>query len=206
MILDEFQRDAIAELLNIGMGRAAAALSEMVGESVDLSVPNVEFLSQESTVKRIHKEVGTTVTAIKESFEGTFWGDAMLLFPEHDSLSLVRALLKEEDLPLEELSDMEQEALTEVGNIILNACLGTLANVFKQKLDFRLPEYTQGDFERVLRNSGENSIGAAGGLLLVQMNFHLQQTKVNGFLILLMDVDSLQAFSEELEQYLNSLG
>lgn len=205
MILEEFQRDAIAELLNIGMGRAAASLSEMVGESVDLSVPNVEFLSQADTVKRIHNEVGKTVTAIKESFGGKFWGDALLLFPENDSLSLVRALLKEEELPLEELSDMEQEALTEVGNIILNACLGTLANVFQQRLDFRLPEYTQGDFERVLKNS-DSPAASAEGLLLVQMNFSLQQTKVNGFLILLMDVDSLQAFSEQLEKYLDSLG
>lgn len=204
MILDDFQRDAIAELLNIGMGRAAASLSEMVGESIELSVPNVEFLTQRDTIERIHKEVGKTVTAIKESFAGTFWGDALLLFPENDSLALVRALLKEEDLPLEALSEMEQEALTEVGNIILNACIGSLANVFKQNLDFNLPQYTQGDFERVLSGS-DNSMDASHGLLLVQMNFHLQQTEVNGFLILLMDVDSLQAFSEQLEKYFASL-
>lgn len=197
--LTELQKDAIAELLNIGMGRAAASLSEMVNESVELSVPNVEFLKRNEAIEQLQAEIGNEVTAIKESFSGSFWGDALLLFPENQSLALVRALLKDENLPVNVLSEMEQEALTEVGNIILNACLGSLANIFKQNLSFELPQYSHGNCEQVLSGGHENE--ASEGLLMVQMNFSLQKTKVNGYLTLLMDVDSMQSLGDHLNKY-----
>jgi len=202
--LSEFQQDAIGELLNIGMGRASAALSEMVGEEVELSVPKVDIISHKEAVKDINEKVGNKITAIKETFKGAFWGDALLLFPDKQSLALVRALLKDEDLPMEMLSDMEQEALTEVGNIILNACLGSLANIFKQNLEFDLPQYSHGSCEDVLKQkerSDSTESKEAEAVLLLQMNFSLEKTKINGYLTLLMDVDSMQALSKQLSEY-----
>jgi len=202
--LNEFQQDAIGELLNIGMGRASAALSEMVGEEVELSVPKVDVISRQEAIKNISDKVGNQITAITETFKGAFWGDALLLFPDKQSLALVRALLKDQDLPMEILSDMEQEALTEVGNIILNACLGSLANIFKQNLEFELPQYSHGSCEEVLKQKeGNNSPEEqeAEGVLLLQMNFSLEKTKINGYLTLLMDVDSMQALSKQLSEY-----
>jgi len=202
--MTEFQQDAIAELLNIGMGAAAASLSEMVSEPVNLSVPSVEFLPQKEAAEHILKLVGNEITAVKESFSGTFWGDALLIFPEQQSLALVRALLKDENLPLEALSEMEQEALTEVGNIILNACLGSLANIFQQNLEYELPTFTQGTCEEVLKSATSTSDGKEG-VLLLKMEFSLQKTNVNGFLTLLMDVDSMDALSKGIDLYFSGL-
>ncbi len=198
--LTDFQQDAIGELLNIGMGRASASLSEMVGEEVELSVPKVEISSHKKAQESIESSVGEQVTAIKESFKGAFWGDALLIFPENQGLALVKALFKGEDLPMEVLSEMEQEALTEVGNIILNACLGSLSNIFKQSLEFSLPQYCHGHCRDIIKQD-KNMSDSAGGVLILQMNFLLQTTKVNGYLTLMMDVDSLQALSKELESY-----
>ncbi len=202
--MSEFQQDAIAELLNIGMGTAAASLSEMVSEPVNLSVPSVEFLPQAQASKRILELVGNELTAVKESFSGTFWGDALLIFPEQQSLALVRALLKDEDLPLEMLSEMEQEALTEVGNIILNACLGSLANIFQQNLEYELPTFAQGTCDEVLKSAAPAGDGK-DGVLLLKMEFSLQKTNVNGYLTLLMDVDSMDALSKEIDKYFSNL-
>ncbi len=198
--LTEFQQDAIAELLNIGMGRAAASLSEMVEEPVNLSIPKVEFIPKKDAIEQLHSIIGEKVTAIRESFSGSFWGDALLLFPENRSLELVRALIKDDSLPVEMLSELEQEALTEVGNIILNACLGSLANIFKQTLHFQLPQYTHGSCDQVI-NETQASNSSAEGVLLLQMNFSLQETDISGYLTLLMDVDSMQALSENLNLY-----
>jgi chemotaxis protein CheC len=202
--MTEFQQDAISELLNIGMGAAAASLSQMVNEPVNLSIPSVEFLPQKLAAERIKQLVGNKLTAVRESFSGTFWGDALLIFPEQQSLALVRALLKDEALPLEILSEMEQEALTEVGNIILNACLGSLANVFQQNLEYELPIFTQGTCEEVLKSASATSSGK-DGVLLLQMDFSLQATNVNGFLTLLMDVDSMDVLSKEVDNYFSNL-
>ena len=40
-LLNELQLDALTELVNIGVSRAASSLREMVGSQVLLSVPNV---------------------------------------------------------------------------------------------------------------------------------------------------------------------
>ena len=198
--LSELQKDALGELLNIGMGRASASLMEMVGEEVELSVPKVDTLSQEEAIERIKGLVGDNITAVKESFKGAFCGDALLLFPEEHSLELVRALIKDDTLPLDMLSEMEQEALTEVGNIILNACLGSLANIFQENLEFALPQYSQGSCEDVIK-SNTSSETSSEGVLLLQMNFALQKTKVSGYLTLIMDVASMHALSKQLSKY-----
>ncbi|MFT5758621.1 MAG: chemotaxis protein CheC [Alteromonadaceae bacterium] len=198
--LSEFQKDALAELLNIGMGRASASLSEMVGEEVELSVPQVEMLSRKEVIIHISNLVGNKITAVKESFKGAFWGDALLLFPENHSLELVKALIKDDTLPAEMLSEMEQEALTEVGNIILNACLGSLANIFQENLEFALPQYSHGSCSDILK-IGKPSATSPEGLLLLQMNFSLEKIKVSGYLTLIMDVTSMQALSKQLSKY-----
>ncbi len=204
IVLTDFQQDVISELFNIGMGSAAASLSQMVGETVTLSVPSVEYIAQEKAVQCIQKIVGSQqVTGVKESFKGSFWGDALLIFPESRSRELVRALLKDDDLSLETITEMEQEALTEVGNIILNACLGSLANIFQQNLIYGLPVYTQGDCEALLATDAENQDNE--GLLLLHMDFILQETNLNGYLTLLMNVDSVKALSEQIDLYLEEL-
>ena len=205
IVLTDFQQDVISELFNIGMGSAAASLSQMVGETVTLSVPSGEYIAQEKAVERIQNIVGSQqVTGVKESFKGSFWGDALLIFPESRSRELVRALLKDEELPLETITEMEQEALTEVGNIILNACLGSLANILKQNLIYGLPEYTQGDCSELLRSKNTEQ-QENDGLLLLHMDFILQQTNLNGYLTLLMNVDSVNALSEQIDLYLEEI-
>jgi len=193
--LTDFQQDAVAELLNIGMGQAAASLSEMVNQKVDLSIPKVEVMHRRHAVEHIRKSMGNEITAVKESFKGGFGGDAFLLFTESQSLEVVRELLKEDGLPLDILSEMEQEALTEVGNIILNACLGSLANIFEHNFHCDLPSYSQGACDIIF--SPELTVErSAEVVLLVGMDFTLKNNNISGLLTLMMDVESMQALTE----------
>ena len=45
--LDELELDALAEIFNLGMGLAADVLSQMVKESVRLSVPHLAITDQQ---------------------------------------------------------------------------------------------------------------------------------------------------------------
>jgi chemotaxis protein CheC len=121
----------------------------------------------------------------------------VLLFPEEKSLELVRILLKD-DLPLDILSEMEQEALTEVANIILNACLGSLSNMFQNELVYNLPVFSQGSVDSIFHLSEYNEEDL---VLLLRMEFNVSHHNVNGYLSLLMDVRSVQAFSEQVAKY-----
>jgi len=51
--LDELERDALTELVNIGVSRAAASLRKMVHKEVILSVPSVEIVTRKSAASLI---------------------------------------------------------------------------------------------------------------------------------------------------------
>jgi chemotaxis protein CheC len=74
---------------------------------------------------------GDRVCGVSQHYEGAFATEAILMFPEDKSLDIVR-LMVGDAVPLQELTEMEQEAMSEIGNIILNSCVGTLANIFQE--------------------------------------------------------------------------
>src|SRR6185295_16269313 len=118
--LTELERDSLAELSNMAMGRAASSLRQMIKHQVELSVPSVEIVSKEAATQLIAKPNNATLVAIRQDFTGTFSGRALLIFPESSSLELVRVVVGSQ-LPLEDIVNLEDEALAETGNIILNS-------------------------------------------------------------------------------------
>ncbi len=197
--LSEFQQDAIAEVLNIGMGAAAASLSEMVNQEVILSVPYIEFMSQKNAFEQIKNTVGKDFKAVKEGFDGAFGGDAFLFFSDSHSKELVKILIDKDSLPQELYEEMEKEVLTEIGNIVLNACLGSLANIFGKELEFKLPVFMQGDFESVI-SSDRTKVNIEDVVLLLNMQFSLKEKDISGFISLLMAVDSAKALTNEISE------
>jgi chemotaxis protein CheC len=60
-------------------------------------------------------------------------------------LELVSRLIGEEDADLETFSEMEQDALLEVGNIVLTSCIASFADLLELQIDqASLPEMRTG--------------------------------------------------------------
>jgi chemotaxis protein CheC len=118
--LSDLGRDALAEPSNIAMAKAANSLRQMVQNEVLLSVPSVEILTSAAATLLVAKPDNARLVAVRQDFAGAFSGRAMLIFPERNSLELVRAVVGRE-LPLDDIVDLEDEALAETGNIILNS-------------------------------------------------------------------------------------
>jgi chemotaxis protein CheC len=136
--LTDLERDALSEVSNIAMARAANSLRQMVEHQVLLSVPAVEILSQDQAAQLVAKPDNPNLVAVRQDFSGAFAGRALLIFPEANSLELVRAVVGRE-LPLEDIVDLEDEALAETGNILLNSWVATIANLLKRGLRMSLP-------------------------------------------------------------------
>ncbi len=200
----ELQRDAITEVLNIAIGRAAAALNQMVDdEEVRLSVPCLDFLSRSEATLRLRRETGGAPTvAVKQRFAGPEAGDILLIFPESRSLELVHLMLRN-TTPLETMTEMEREALVEVGNVLLNACLGSIANLFRRPIDSSLPVYVEAGGDAIL-HLGEDAGRTARSedtVMFVHVEFALAQRDLRGYLACVMDIASAQAFGQHIEDY-----
>lgn len=200
--LDDLERDALTEIVNIGVSRAASSLRKMIGDQVLLSVPSIEVVSQRRAARLISERETSDLIAVRQDFSGPFSGRALLIFPETNSLELVRAVTGGE-LTAQEVVDLEQEALAETGNIILNSCLATMANMLKRSLTMTIPE--------VLRGSGAmlfevNEDGPSEGLVLfLYIDFAVRKHDIRGYIAMIMDLPSLGVLKELLAEFIANI-
>ena len=68
MDLDELEHDALTELVNIGVSRAAASLRKMVNKEVILSVPSVEIVTRKSAASLIGQRESESLIAVQQQF------------------------------------------------------------------------------------------------------------------------------------------
>ena len=202
--LNDLQRDAVSEIINIAVGQAAAALSQLVEDEVRLSVPLVHFLTPTQAVERLEQETGNGESvAVRQTFRGRFSGDILLIFPERRSLHLVRGMLGN-DMPVDQLSELEREALLEVGNIILNACLGSLANQLGLAMESSLPAYLRGRGGHILEADAGNLHARSEIVMFLHVDFALKSKDVHGYLAFVMDIVSAQHFVDAVHAYVTA--
>jgi chemotaxis protein CheC len=198
-VLSELELDALTELVNIGVSRAAASLREMVGEQVLLSVPTIALVSRERAIEILGQRESSKLVAVHQVFEGDITGRALLIFPEARSLELVRAVTRDE-LALDEIIDLEEEALAETGNIILNGCLATIANMLQRSLRMSLPEIIRGEGREFFSLTPPPEAGDAVVFLFI--DFALRGRDIQGYVAMLMDVQSLAALKVLLGEFI----
>ncbi|MCB5196706.1 chemotaxis protein CheX [Deefgea salmonis] len=196
--LGSLQRDALCEIFNISVGQAAASMSQIINEEILLSVPMVEFYSVEEAAAYLEQS-SQRVCSVRQSFDGSFHGNALLIFPEARSLDLVR-LMMGNSLPIEQLTELEQDALSEIGNIILNSCLGSLADIFKQPFQCGLPALHIGSGISVLKECDANHV-----VMVLQIQFSLAARELHGHVIFIMNANSLELLNEAINRFLGAL-
>jgi chemotaxis protein CheC len=200
--LSEIEQDALAEIANMGVSRAAASLRQMVGEQVLLSVPAVNIVTRDAASRLVQKSDASKLIAVKQSFDGPFSGKALLIFPEAHSLELVRSIVGQEH-SLEDIIDLEHEALAETGNVILNACLATIANVLRQTMRMSLPSIVRGDGETIFDVRGSHSQDDL--VLFLYIDFTMRQRDVRGFIALLTDLPSIVALKKIVNGFIDGM-
>jgi chemotaxis protein CheC len=200
--LTDLERDALTELVNMGVGRAATHLSRMVNDQVLLSVPTVDIVSRQEASDFLSARERSGLVAVEQQFQGSFDGRAMLIFPEANSLELARAVLGG-DLTLAEIVDLEQDALAEIGNIILNGCLVIVANALKDRLSISLPAVLRGDGANILKDK----VGGGGDelVLFLYIDFTIRSRSIRGYIALLMGVSSLQSLKQLIHAFIEGI-
>jgi len=114
--------------------------------------------------------------AVRQDFSGPFSGRALLIFPEANSLELVRVVVGRA-LTLEDIVDLEDEALAETGNIILNSWVATLANLLKRGLKMSLPVAVRGDGRHIFETAGQQQSNL---VLFLHIRFEISKKDYEG--------------------------
>jgi len=202
--LTAVQRDALVELLNIGFGRAAASLSELTGHRVLLDVPHVSIHPIQDLAVALRSLVDDNVATVHQIFSGPVGGDALLVLDYAAAGMLKELLTNEPSLPLP-IDASGREVLTEVGNILLNACLGTFGNILQVQVSFSVPHLNLDTLHAVMQSLLVNREGLRYALV-VHAGFRLRDAEVTGYLIIVLSVASLDRLIRAVENWENQAG
>ena len=189
MHLNEVQHDALVELLNIGFGRAGASLSRLTGHRVLLEAPQVSIHPMHQLHSFLEQVVEDEVASVHQIFSGPVAGDALLMLDPVAATALKELLTSEPALPLA-LDASTREVLTEVGNIVLNACVGTFGNLLRMQLGFSVPSINVATVKAVL-DSLESAQDGFRYALVVTAGFRLRDAEVTGYVVIVLTVQSL---------------
>jgi chemotaxis protein CheC len=187
--IDNESIDAIRELINIGVGRAAGLLSDMTERSIVLRVPSIRVIRYDDLSEVTGLFPHAPLSTITLGFQGPLSGLSALVFPPKSAVSLVM-LLTGEKAQTAELDVIRVETLKEVGNIIINAVMGSIANVLAHHLEYSLPsfqEITLSGLVDIQKNRPEEWI------VFANTQFNIEETDIEGNILLVLEVGSMDS-------------
>ncbi len=185
MPLSPLQLDILQELINIGVGRAAGMLNQMVNTHIQLQVPVLRVLTQ-TQLGELYAERPTSVfSAVQLGFTGEFAGVSALIFPPESASKLVAVVLgKDEALSDDEA--MRRGTLQEVGNIVLNGVMGSIANILREPLRYSPPDFIEDDISGI--------IGQGTGMILVaRTQFSMKDHLIEGEVLIIFSLSSFDS-------------
>ena len=198
--LNDIQYDVLREIGNIGAGNATTALSQMLNQKMDMSVPKVALVPF-NEISDVMGSEDQTVVGIMLGFEGDVEGMMMFLFDTKSAHHLVNTLMmRDKEDGVEEgaeFSDMDMSALNEIGNIVSGSYLTAISKLTNLKMISTVPEMTI-DMIGALLSIPASEFGKYGDkLLLIQSQFG-ELDFVNGYFLMIPELNSYDKLLESL--------
>jgi len=192
-LIDAEEKDVLQEIMNIAFGVAAAELAEVINIFVVLSVPYIQVLRAWELPEHIRSEVGgrESVSIVEQDFWGEFKGNALLVFQAEAGKELA-FMLNGGDTSIFEpgtTDRFESEILMEVGNILIGACVGKLAELLGDVIQYSPPRV-------LVENQAndalpQNLFDPGCSAIILRTMFRFNDKDIGGFLFLVTSHESI---------------
>ena len=198
---EERSIDIIREVINIGIGDAAAALSELVKSQVTITIPDIRIMRTSDVPGYIEKEMGTLGVYISQDFHGLIKGKTLLFYTKDCSISLLGRLY---GVPVrtESLTEVGIATLQEVGNIIMVSCISTISDMIEGNIRFTIPhvtvEVSNGYFYNLVE--GLEELDRA---IVVKNEIGIKGENISGYLFVLIGFDDFELVIKRLDKTTN---
>ncbi|QSL93858.1 response regulator [Ectopseudomonas toyotomiensis] len=186
-------RDALREVSNVAMGRAAALLAKVLGVFVQLPVPQVNiFEVSELHMTLLDAQRGERFSAICQGFIGeAIAGEALLLFHDSEVDDMARLLGWQP-----ENEAQTSEMLLDLASILTGACLAGVA----EQLDLR---FSQGHPQLLGQHASLDQLIQVNRqrwrkTLAVEISYSLEGHAIHFDLLLLFTEDSIKRLTDKI--------
>ncbi|MGI6728315.1 MAG: chemotaxis protein CheC [Anaerovoracaceae bacterium] len=203
MKINDLEYDILKEIFNIGVGRAASMLSEIVDKKILLDVPRIELFYQKDQDLNLNSlpnilEGTLLISSIK--FGDKLTGKANLIFPAIKTRELINICLnKDEKCNCSDVNftDVDFDIIKEIGNIVLNSIIGEIGNHLNTDLIYSIPEvkvFNTIDLKKDIESKPYTYI------LILYITFIIDGIKIEGSIIIEFTLESLNTLLSKINQ------
>jgi chemotaxis protein CheC len=193
------EQDALAELFNVGLHRAAATLSEITEQRILVDIPKLVICAISEIEDRLAELVGGEIATVHQMFGGAVAGDAVLLLEHDKAAALARLMTAGEAASGGRLDQSGREVLAEVGNIVLGACLSGFGDMLQMPVSFSVPRIHIESLRTIL-SSLLVETAEPQYAVIVATRFRLSELAVDGYLIVALGAKSLARITTALDE------
>jgi chemotaxis protein CheC len=200
-LLTEEKRDALQELVNMGMGAAGAALARVLSAFVELSVPSVEVVDRRriATLFNTGSWSDNELAAVRQPFFGRIMGESLMLF---DGGEVARLADLMGGTPVASVGQ-QHEMLLDLANVVIGACVNNIAEPLDEVVSFGAPSVLTGRANVcgfALQDSGSWQRG-----LLINVDFKLEAKSFRSRVLVFLSEQSLILVGQALARFLDAL-
>ncbi len=190
--------DVLKELMNIGVGRGAHVLNTMLQSHIRLQVPFIKVVSPDDLKSELEFNNEIHLAAVNLGFNGNLSGNAQLLFTSECASKLVSVLTGDESDDLD-LDSVRAGTLCEIGNIVINAVMGTISNQLLMHLDYSVPSYIEGGLGPLLpkAKAGEKTI-----ILLARTKFEVEALEIEGDMLIFLELGAFDKLLISVQNFI----
>lgn len=143
------QSQILWQISGHALTEAEAAITELTQCETRIDLQSLGMIDVHDAVG-LFNEREADMIAVSQALNGVINGHGIFVINESRSMVWLRQLLNEK-ARLKELTQMEEESLGELGNIILNSCLGNYLDMLKGVVTSQLPQLNRGHYTQLLQ-------------------------------------------------------
>ncbi|WP_319475639.1 hypothetical protein [Marispirochaeta aestuarii] len=195
--IGRLEKQNIQTLIDSGVRQGAEVLNAMLNSPIKLEAPVLSVVGMEELKKQLKAEYRESLAGVRMSYAGELIGEVELIFNTAEAVRLASAITQDL-VPETDLDALQAATISEVGNVVINAIIGTMSNSLGLHLNFSVPQYMEGEIDSLLRRTEEIRSTTA---LLVKTRFFINELDISGHILLFFTLGAFDFFKSRLKDY-----
>ena len=195
MILDDSCIDILKEVGHICTGNATIALSQVLNQKVELTIPDLKLIDSDQVLVEL-KGSQEVLVGVSIQLLGKLSGNIVLMFPEKSAYGLIDAV-SQYRTELGNATEYGVSSLKEIGNIVISAYLATLSTFTRQVILHSTPNLICGTLETVFNVAFSRMAEEVKKVILIETFFTIKEKIISGSFFLIFEPEAVKQLLEK---------
>ncbi|MEA1961748.1 MAG: flagellar motor switch phosphatase FliY [Bacillota bacterium] len=182
--LNDFEKDTIGEIGNIGMGTSATTLSTLLRKKVAITTPSVSI----TTRAELQSEYPIPYVVVEVKYTEGINGTNVFIVRQDDASIIANLMMGGEGKSTTTLDELSLSAVSEAMNQMMGSATTSLSSMFNKKIDIAPPEVRVVDFSK------QNLELTSDYEEMVQIKFKMEiEDLVNSEIMQIMPIEAVKS-------------